>query len=158
METTWDNMKGEIEDGSIFDKVEAMITAAEEAANRALLNSEEFLEAREAQEQVSGNAVDTVPSANHASARIDSTLRPKDALGRTMSVEEFNLWFTGLDTCLTPSMDACLDWDQKVLEHGNEENERQLLDNYLESDPASALLMIEQITPDTPIGRTTGFD
>ena len=52
--------------------------------------------------------------------------------------------------------DACLDWNHKALESGNGKSDRQLLDNCLESDRASALLMVEQITPDTPIRGATG--
>lgn len=100
----------------------------------------------EAPAQASGNAADTAPSASHA--RIDSTLRPKNALSRAMSLEESNQWLT--------KFEAYLDGNQKASESGSGTRKRQLLEDCLESDLASALLMDEQITPDTPIRGTTG--
>jgi hypothetical protein len=84
METAWDNMKDDPTNESIFDEVEGWITTAKEAVNNALLDSETFLEAKEASAQASGNAADTAPSAG--TAKLDSTLRPKNALSRAMSL------------------------------------------------------------------------
>ena len=100
----------------------------------------------EAPAQASGSAAYTAPAASHA--KIDSILRPKNALSRAMSLEESNLWFTRFE--------AYLDWNQVALESGNGPSKRQLLNDCLESDLASALLTYEQITPDTPIKGATG--
>ena len=82
-----------------------------EAANSALLDSEEFLKTREAPAQVSGDTADMALSASHA--RIDRKLRSKNALGHAMSEEASNQWFT--------EFVACPDWNQKVWENGNGE-------------------------------------
>ena len=68
----------------------------------------------EAPAQASGSAAYTAPAASHA--KIDSILRPKNALSRAMSLEESNLCFT--------KFEAYLDWNQKVLESGNGKSER----------------------------------
>ena len=86
-----------------------------EAANSALLDSEEFLKTREAPAQVSGDTADMALSASHA--RIDRKLRSKNALGHAMSEEASNQWFT--------EFVACPDWNQKVwADHTGYANQR----------------------------------
>ena len=65
-----------------------------------------------------------------------------------MSLEESNLWFM--------KFEAYLEWNQVALESWNGTNKRQLLNDCLQSDLALALLMDDQITPDTPIEWATG--
>ena len=47
MQRDWDNAKGGIDDDIVFDEVEAMVNAAEEAVDTALYESEKFLEEME---------------------------------------------------------------------------------------------------------------
>ena len=114
--------------------------------NNALLDSEMFLEAKKASAQASGNATDTAPSAG--TAKLDSTLRPKNALSRAMSLEEFTQWFTRFE--------AYLDWNQKALENRTEKSNRQLLDDCLDFDLAATLSTDERVTQDTPIKGANG--
>ena len=81
MKTAWDTMKGDIEDEYFFDEVEVWITVAEEAANSALLESEES--------QVSGNATGTAPSASLAG--FDATFRPTEVANSALLDSEKSL-------------------------------------------------------------------
>ena len=75
--------------------------------------------------------------------KIDDTLKPRQELLRSFTLEEANIWFDGFT--------AYFNHNEKFLEKLSPLVRRQLLNNAIEAGLASALQTDDEITIDTPI-------
>ena len=107
-----------------------------EAVDKTLSDSGRFIDVKAVKNPGTG-----APSAGHA--KIDDTLRPRDTLVRSFTLEESNLWFQ----CFT----AYFEHNARALNGQSLAVQRQLLDNCNEAGLASALQTDDKVKVDTPI-------
>jgi hypothetical protein len=142
------------------------VNDAQVVINKALEDSDAFLEVKEAAargadamaatnqagtdqagevQQVlvlaQGNVTDVVPHAK--SLKLDTLLKPKDVLSRTMSLDEFNQWLE--------KFEAYLEWNKTTVDDHqlSEKTKRQLLNDCIDANLAAALKTDEKVTDET---------
>jgi hypothetical protein len=134
MEVSWFSMMGDIDDvpthtalEKIFDDVDDYVTKTLGVSRKA----------------ISENSSPTNAGTASGHVKIDDTLKPRQALLRSFTLEEANIWFDGFT--------AYYNHNEKVLEKLTPLVRRQLLNNVIEAGLASALQTDDDVTMATPI-------
>jgi hypothetical protein len=134
METSWESMMDDIEDEPTHTAVEKIFNDVGDNVRKTLGIS---------RKTILGKPSSTNAGAASGNVKIDDTLKPRQALLRSFTLEEASIWFDGFT--------AYYKHNEKVLEKLTPLVRRQLLNNVLEAGLASALQTDDEVTTDTPI-------
>ena len=134
METFWFSMMGDIEDVPTYTALEKMFNDVDDHVTKTL---------RLSQKTISGKTSSTNAGAASGHVKIDDTLKPRQALLRSFTLEEANIWFDRFT--------AYYNHNEKVLEKLTLLVRRQVLNNVIEAGLASALQTDDDVKMATPI-------
>ena len=139
MEAAWDSMMHEIDDPT-HTGLEKMFNNVDTYVSKTLKASEKIISEKSATTGPAAGAASTTMTGN---VKIDDTLKPRQELLRSFTLEEANIWFDGFI--------AYFNHNEKVLARLTPLVHRQLLNNSLGAGLAAALQTDDTVKVDTPI-------
>jgi hypothetical protein len=139
MEISWFSKMDDIADAPTHATLEKMFNDVDDYVTKTLGVS---------QKAILGRSPSTNAGAASGHVKIDDTLKPRQALIRSFTLEEANIWFDGFT--------AYYNHNEKVLEKLTPLMRRQLLNNVIEVGLASALQTDDDVTMATPILGVNG--
>ena len=139
MEAAWDSMMNEIDDPT-HTGLEKMFNNVDTYVSKTLKASKKIISEKSATTGPAAGAASTTMTGN---VKIDDTLKPRQELLRSFTLEEANIWFDGFI--------AYFNHNEKVLARLTPLVHRQLLNNSLGAGLAAALQTDDTVKVDTPI-------
>ena len=136
MELAWDNSMTGITDNAELEMLQKIVKDTQTAVNKALDDSERFIDEKSVQNPGTGTS-------SAGQGKIDDTLRPKETLLQSFTLEEANLWFQRFT--------AYCEHNARALNGQSLAVQRQLLDNCIEAGLASALQTDDKVKVVTSI-------
>ena len=137
METAWESMLSQLEPET-YTALDKVFNEVSEEVAKVLVASTKV---------ISDKATSTQPGitspTRNANTKIDDTLKPRQELLRSFTLEEANIWFDGFK--------AYFNHNEKVIEKLPPSVRRQILNNSIEAGLANALQADDEITAETPI-------
>ena len=125
-------------DESEYDKLEDQLSAVKKEMRKARDQAFAFIEKFKSSSNATPGSVGPPRS-----SKIDDTLKPKETLQRSMSLEEFNVW--------SDRFFAYFRQNDSILSGQSSKVKRELLNNCIEPSLVQALATDSTITIDTPI-------
>ena len=132
METAWETMMGDV-DNDTFTALDKTFNEVSEEVAKTLKVSKKTISEKSAPTGTSSTG----------NTKIDDTLKPRQELLRSFTLEEANVWFDGFT--------AYLNHNEKALQKLPPSVRQQILNNSIEAALANALQADDEITVDTPI-------
>ena len=135
MEVAWEAMMDET-DNDTYDALDKMLNEVSEEVAKTLATSEKTISEKSA-------STSTGATSSTGNAKIDDTLKPRQELLRSFTLEEANVWFDGFT--------AYFKHNEKALQKLPASVHRQILNNSIEAALANALQADDEITAATHI-------
>ena len=138
MHTKWEDMADDITDDTVYKKCEEDYEQSKDTIARQVKAAEAKL--KDAPAPASGAPQQNASGGN---TKIDDTLKPRQELLRSFTLEEANIWFDGFK--------AYFNHNEKVIQKLPPSVRRQILNNSIEAGLANALQADDEVTAETPI-------
>ena len=135
METAWESMMADVDDDT-FKALDKMLNEVSQEVSKTLATSNNTIS-----ERFAPTSPGATPSAGNT--KIDDTLKPRQELLRSFTLEEANVWFEGFT--------AYFKYNEKALQKQPVSVQRQILNNSVEAALANALQADDEITVTTAI-------